>query len=266
MLVDTHAHLNAPEFESDLSDVVSRAIAAGVHCIICVGYDLPTSRRALELADAYPFVFATVGMHPNSVDEAPRDWRSQIERMVQHPRVVAVGESGLDYYREFTAPSAQQDAFRWHLQLADQMGLPIVVHNRDSDTDMTAALTDWAGARRSEGVPGLLHSFAGRADTLHACLDAGFAVSYSGMVTFSNKSIQHVAEAARQTPVSQLLVETDCPYLAPMPHRGRRNEPAFVRDIALRVAELRGSTLEAIAEATTANARRVFPGIGAADE
>jgi TatD DNase family protein len=266
LLIDTHAHLNAPEFESDLSDVLSRAANAGVHTIICVGYDLPTSRRALELAEEYPFIFATVGMHPNSVDEAPRDWQSQLERMVQHPKVVAVGESGLDYYREFTDPSAQRAALQWHLELADQVGLPIVVHNRDSDADVTEALVGWAHQRRSKGVPGLLHSFAGSVEMRDAALEAGFAVSFSGMVTFSNRNIQHVAESARSVPDDRLLVETDCPYLAPAPHRGHRNEPAFVRDTAARVAELRGTTLEAIAQATTANARRVFPGIGAVDE
>jgi TatD DNase family protein len=238
--------------------VLERARAAGVGRIVCVGYDLPTSLQAVALAEQYDCIYAGVGLHPNSVAEAPHGWQNEIERLAQHPRVVAIGESGLDYYRDFTDPTVQRQGLQWHLKLADALGLPVIIHNRDSDADATETLTAWAATRVSKGVPGLLHSFAGSDKMLRACLGAGFAISFSGMVTFTNKSIRHVAEAARDVPGEALLVETDCPYLAPVPHRGQRNEPSYVRAVAERIAELRGVSLEEIAALTTANAARVF--------
>jgi len=266
LLIDTHAHVNGPEFEGEVPAVLDRAMAAGVERIVCVGYDVPTSLRAVELAEQYPAIFASVGVHPNSIDESPAGWREEIEHLAHHPRVVAIGESGLDYYREFTAAAHQREGLEWHLQLADALALPIIIHNRDSDVHVTSALTIWAGARASRGAPGLLHSFAGSDEMLQACIDAGFAISFSGMVTFTNKSIRHVAEAARRVPDERLLVETDCPYLAPVPFRGKRNEPAFVRAVAERVAELRGVELEKIMALTTANASRVFARMESASE
>jgi len=266
LLIDTHAHVNGPEFEGEVPAVLDRAMAAGVERIVCVGYDVPTSLRAVELAEQYPAIFASVGVHPNSIDESPAGWREEIEHLAHHSRVVAIGESGLDYYREFTTLEHQREGLAWHLQLADALDLPIVIHNRDSDADVTTALTEWAATRSAKGVPGLLHSFAGSHEMLQACLAAGFAISFSGMVTFTNKSIRHVGEAARQVPDDALLVETDCPYLAPVPFRGKRNEPAYVRSVAERVAELRGAELDQIMALTTANARRVFARMEVAGE
>jgi TatD DNase family protein len=262
VLVDTHAHLNAPEFAGDVPALLFRGAAAGVEQVICVGYDVTTCERAIELAEEDARIFATVGIHPNYIAEAPNGWEKVISRLAQHPRVVAIGETGLDYYREFTPRDAQAQAFAWHLVLADEMGLPAVVHNRDSDADVEAALREWAARRRSPGTPAVLHSFSGGAGMMRACVEAGCAISFSGMVTFSNQSLAHLAEVVREAPPDAMLLETDCPYLAPAPFRGQRNEPAFVRAVAERVAMLRSMTVEEVERLTTANARRVFPGLG----
>jgi TatD DNase family protein len=259
VLIDTHAHINAPQFADDWAAVVSRAAEAGVGTILCVGYDLPTTERALALAETDPRIFASVGLHPNCVAEAAPGWQRTLERLVQHPRVVAVGETGLDYYREFTPRDLQLDALRWHLALAEEHGLPVILHNRDSDDDLTAAVLAWMERRDLGGAPGVLHSFCGSTAMMRRCVAAGFAVSFSGMVTFPNKSLAHVAEAAEAAPVEALLVETDSPYLAPVPFRGQRNEPAFVRAVAERVAALRSIPIEELEERTTENAQRVFP-------
>jgi TatD DNase family protein len=264
MLIDTHAHLNAPEFAEDLPAVLARAEAAGVGRMICVGYDLATSRRAVDLAERDERIFATIGVHPNDVASAPPDWRDAIEGLAGHPRVVAIGESGLDFYREFTPISAQEDALRWHLDLADRLGLPIVLHNRQSDAALTTILLDWAARRRGSGTPGVLHSFCGDVSMMAACAEAGFAVSFSGMVTFANKSLAYLADLVRQAPDSALMVETDAPYLAPVPFRGKRNEPAYVRATAERVAAIRDALIAEIEQLTTANAHRVFAHLGAA--
>lgn len=265
MLIDTHAHLNAPEFSEDLPAVLDRGATVGVGQVICVGYDIPTSRRALELAERDPRVSATVGIHPNCVADAPDGWQKTIERLALHPRVVAIGETGLDYYRGLSPRNAQAHALEWHCRLADEVGLPLILHNRNSDSDLTVALLRWTSTRRSVAAPGVLHSFSGTASMLDACVEAGFAVSFSGMVTFPNKSLAYLGNLVQQTPEETLLVETDAPYMAPVPFRGRRNEPALVRTVAERIAWLRRTSIEEIERLTTGNARRVFPGLGTGD-
>jgi TatD DNase family protein len=266
VLIDTHAHINGPEFVDDFSGVLSRAVDNGVGRIVCVGYDIPTSRRAIELAEQHPALFATVGLHPNSVSEAPSDWQETIRRLATHPRVIAIGETGLDYYRDFTPRDLQTPALRWHLDLATELDLPVIIHNREANADTTAELLNWARARASTRPPGVLHSFAGDDPMMRACVEAGFAISFSGMITFATKSLAHLADIAKHVPDEALLVETDSPYLAPVPFRGRRNEPAFVRSVALRLAELRASPYEEIVKLTTHNARRVFPRLLESDD
>jgi len=265
VLVDTHAHINGPEFESDLSDVLDRAAANRVGRIVCVGYDVATSQRAVALAQQDRRLYATVGLHPNSVADAPADWRQMVRELAAHPRVIAIGETGLDYYRDFTPPSQQLSALRWHFDLADELGLPLVIHNREANEDTTRELLGWAKSRRSVGAPGVLHSFAGDEAMMHACAEAGFAISFSGMVTFATKSLAYLADVAAAAPLEALLVETDSPYLAPVPFRGRRNEPAFVRSVAERLAALRGMTVDDVEELTTRNAGRVFNRLGVDD-
>jgi TatD DNase family protein len=258
MLIDTHAHVSSPEFADDLSAVLERGESAGVRHVICVGYDIATSRRAVELAEQDPRIFATVGVHPNSVAEEAEDWRRTVEHLAQHPRVVAIGETGLDYYRDFTPVADQQRALRWHLELADALGLPVVIHNRESDDDVTNELLRWSQTRASQSAPGILHSFCATEEMMARCAAAGFAISFSGMITFSNKSMAFMTDLVRQAPAEALLVETDSPYLAPTPFRGRRNEPGYTRLVAERVAEIRGLPVAEVEELTTANARRVF--------
>jgi TatD DNase family protein len=265
LLIDTHAHLSAEAFANDLDAVLERAAAAGVGQIVCVGYDLATSEGAIALAERYPQIAATVGLHPNSVAEAPDNWQARLSALARHPRVVAVGETGLDYYRDWTAPEQQRAALQWHLGLADQLGLPVVIHNRDASADVQAALEPWAAKRSSKTPPGVLHSFTGDDVMMRACAAAGFAISFSGIVTFTNRSTDYLRDVARTVPGDALLVETDAPYLAPTPYRGRRNEPAYVRATAERVAAARDTSLEEIERLTTANARRTFGRLGFAD-
>jgi TatD DNase family protein len=265
LLIDTHAHLSADAFANDLDAVLERAAAAGVGQIVCVGYDLATSAGAIALAERYPHISPTVGLHPNSVAEAPADWRERLSALARHPRVVAVGETGLDYYRNWTPPEQQLAALRWHLELADELGLPVVIHNRDASVDVQAELERWADQRTAETPPGVLHSFTGDEAMMRACVDAGFAISFSGMVTFSNRSTDYLRDIARVVPTDALMVETDAPYLAPTPYRGQRNEPAYVRATAERVAVARDTSPEEIERITTANARRTFGRLGLAD-
>ncbi|HLH27017.1 MAG TPA: TatD family hydrolase [Chloroflexota bacterium] len=253
MLVDTHAHLMDAAFADDLDAVLARAAAAGVETIVCVGYDLASSRAAVALAAAHPGLFATVGVHPNYLAEAPPNWLPQLRELAGAPRVVGIGETGLDYYRAYTPPEVQRDGFRAHLQLAEELRLPAVIHCREAEED----LLDVLAARPAASVePGVLHCFSGTASTMRAAAAAGYYISLAGTVTF--KSAASLREVAAAVPAERLLVETDCPYLSPMPHRGQRNEPARVRLTAACIAETRGVPLETVARQTTANAARLF--------
>jgi TatD DNase family protein len=256
-LVDTHAHPMDRAFDADRAEVLARARAAGLVALIAVGYTAESSRQAVALAEAHDWIWATVGIHPNAVSAASRaDW-AEVARLARHPRVVAIGETGLDYYRTWSQPAAQRDWLRRHLDLAGELDRPVVVHNRAADADVRAILTEWA-ARRAGAArpPGVLHCFAGDPETLAVGTAAGFYVSFAGPVTYRNAG--RLPLAVVQTPADRLVLETDCPYLPPVPHRGQRNEPAYLRLTARRVAELRGEPPEALARRTTANAGRLF--------
>jgi TatD DNase family protein len=254
-LVDTHAHVMDDAFDADRPAVLERAQAGGVAALVCVGYDLATSRAAVDLAARLPWVWATVGIHPNAVASAsPADFE-QVERLASSARVVGIGETGLDYYRDRTPASRQWEALDWHIRLAEERDLPLIVHNRLADADVAAALT----ARAARGV---LHCFSSDDPAyLERMLAAGYSVSFAGPLTFKNNA--GLAEMAARVPLDRLLVETDCPYLAPVPCRGRRNEPAFVRYTAERLAQIRSLPLEQLAERVWANSLRVFPAVGA---
>jgi TatD DNase family protein len=245
VLVDSHCHLNMLD---DAAATLERARAQGVGGFLCIGVDEPGIAAVLALADAHPDVWATVGQHPDASAADPA-W---IERHLRHPRVVALGEMGLDYFHETTSEgrTRQRECFDWQLALAAREGLPVVVHTRQAEADTLALL------QRHAGVVGVLHCFTESWDLAAAAIDLGYYVSISGIVTFRNG--ENVRDVARRIPDDRLLVETDCPWLAPVPHRGKRNEPAYVADTAAFVAELRGSTREALAELTTANFRRLF--------
>ncbi|MBI4492666.1 MAG: TatD family hydrolase [Chloroflexi bacterium] len=256
-LIDTHAHLMDPRFEADLDQVLERAWEAGLRAIVCVGYDLDSSRRAVALAGAYAGVFAAVGIHPNYVAQAGPDDMRQIAALAEAPRVVGIGETGLDNYRAFSSPQLQEAYLLRHLELAAERQLPVVVHNREASARLGEVLAGWAQGAAGRG--GVLHCFSGDRLMLERCVAASFYLSFAGPLTF--KHVGWLAEAAREVPAERMVVETDAPYLAPVPVRGRRNEPAFVAHTARRLAELRGEPFHQVAEATSRNAMRLFPGL-----
>jgi TatD DNase family protein len=251
-LIDTHAHLALAQFDADRDAVLARAAAVGVERIVEIGFDLPSSRAALDLAEAHPQIYAVVGIQPNHAHEAPAGWERQLRELCAHPKAVAIGEIGLDYHW-MTAPPAQQEAiFREQLALARELGLPVVIHTREAHADTLRIL-----AAAARGQPGVMHSFSGDWAFAEACLEIGFLLSLSGPLTFSKAVELH--EVARRAPLERLLVETDSPYLSPHPHRGQRNESARVRLVAERLADLRGEPLERVAAQLWANAERIFP-------
>jgi TatD DNase family protein len=258
--VDTHAHLMDPAFDGDRDAVLARARAAGVDSLLLVGYDLPTSRAAVHLAHGISWARATVGIHPNSAAAASAADFAAVADLARAPEVVAIGETGLDYYREHTPPDRQRAAFEWHLRLAEDLGLPAIVHNRQADADVADALVASALRGASRTTPGVLHCFSSNdPNYLQRLLDAGYFVSFAGPLTF--KSAENLRAMARRVPVERLLVETDCPYLAPVPHRGERNEPAFVRETATCLARVVGFDVDTLAQRLWANCLQVFPAL-----
>ena len=254
-LIDTHAHLDDEQLAPDLDAVIARAKAAGVVTIVAVGTTLETSRQAVQLAHNHTIVRAAVGIHPNYAAQASAgDWQSVVD-LSREPRVVAVGETGLDRFRTDTPFEQQVDYFERHLGLARERALPVIIHCRDAEPDVLHCLSAAAGAGPVRGV---MHSFSGQAATAARCLELGLYISFAGQLTFKNRKFDALREVARLVPLDRLLVETDSPYLAPEPHRGERNEPAYVRLTAERLADLRGMTFAELAAATASNARRLF--------
>jgi TatD DNase family protein len=251
---DTHAHLDQPEFDADRADVVTRAREAGVEEIITIGTTAATSEICVRLAAEFEGVYAAVGMQPNYIAESqPGDWE-RVLALVDQPGVVAIGETGLDRYWDFTPFEQQQDYFDRHLRLSQQCGLPFVVHIRDCDEDVLVMLREAYGRGPLAGV---MHSFTGSRAMAEECLAMGLYISFAGMVTY--KKSDELRAIAAAVPMDRVLIETDSPYLSPEPVRKiKRNEPAHVAHTAARLAEVRGVTLEDFADQTTANARRLF--------
>ena len=252
MLIDSHCHLNDRQFHRDRAQVIARAQEQGVVRIVCVGYDLPSSQEAVELAARYPNLSVVIGVHPHDAKEVTEDTYGELEKLAASSSVVAIGETGLDYYRDLSPRRTQQEVFIRHIDLARRTGLPIVVHDRDAHGEVLRILK----AERAHEIGGVLHCFSGSWEVAKQCLDMGFYLSLAGPVTYNNA--KRPQEIARLIPLDRLLVETDAPYLAPEPLRGKRNEPANVRYVAAKIAELRGMPLEELAAATTANTERVF--------
>lgn len=250
-LIDTHMHLHCNHFQDDLDAVLERAADAGVQRMVEVGYDLPSSRAALALAERFPAIRAVVGLQPNHAHEAPDNWLEAVRELAAHPRVVAIGEIGLDYYRDYAPRTRQAQVFVAQLALAREVGLPVVIHTREAQEDTVRVLREHA-----TGLPGVMHSFSGDWGYARACLDVGFLLSFSGPVTF--KKAHELHEVARRAPLERILVETDSPYLSPHPFRGKRNEPARVRLVVEQIAALRGTSAEVVADAVWANAARLF--------
>jgi TatD DNase family protein len=259
VLIDTHAHLDLPQFAADCAAVVERAQAAEVGAIINAGADVESSRRAVALAQQYPEVYAAVGVHPHDAKKLDGDALAALRELARQPKVVAVGEIGLDFYRNLSPQDVQRRAFQAQLAWAERLGKPVIVHDREAHAEVLSALTSWAaGLGRSplDGRVGVLHSFSGDLSMARRVIELGFYVSISGPVTYPNA--RRLVEIVRALPLDRLLIETDCPYLTPQPHRGRRNEPAYVRLVAEKVAEIKGLALDEVATMTTANARRLF--------
>jgi len=257
MLFDTHAHLDFPDFSSDLDGVLARAAAAGITRINSIGTSVEGSRRAIALAEKYPQVFAVVGVHPNSAIEATGNIADELRSLAQNPRVVAIGETGLDYYRlpggaeDAAIKAAQATIFRQQLDLAAELNLNVVIHEREAWDDTLAILRPYTGKLRA-----VYHCFGKSPAHARELLALGHMVSFTGIVTF--KSAAEAQQTAQQLPAESFMFETDCPFLAPVPFRGKRCEPAYVRNTAEFIAHLRGETLDTLAERTSANARTFF--------
>jgi TatD DNase family protein len=249
MLIDTHCHLADPAYGPDLADVLERAWSAGVGLIVVIGESRPSAEAAIALAAAEPRLLATAGVHPHEAGNWNADLESWLREMLQDPGVVAVGETGLDYHYDHSPRSLQHLAFEAQLVLAEEAAKPVVVHAREADDDVAAMLA------AHPHVTAILHSFSSGLALLRAGLVLRHYVSFSGMVTFKNWGMD---DAIRETPLDRLLLETDGPYLAPVPHRGKRNEPGFVRQVAERVALVRGLPVDELINITGENARRVF--------
>jgi TatD DNase family protein len=252
MLVDSHCHLDFPEFQPQLPEVLGRMADAGVGCALCISVTLEAFPAVLALAEAHRHLFATVGVHPDYPEAGTVDEDALVMR-ASHPKIVAIGETGLDYYRLQGDLEWQRERFRTHIRAARRSGKPLVIHTR-SAADDTLRIMREEGA---DAVGGVMHCFTETADVARAAVDLGFCISFSGIVTFKNA--ERLREVARAMPLDRVLVETDAPYLAPVPHRGKTNEPAFVRHVAEGVARARGAAIDVIETATTANFFRTFP-------
>ncbi|MDD5537842.1 MAG: TatD family hydrolase [Candidatus Omnitrophica bacterium] len=253
MLIDTHCHLDFPEFDPDRPQVLAAAKAAGVEAMINVGSSLEGSRRAVALSRAYPEVFATVGIHPHDAKACDVAAFAEIEKLGQEPKVVAIGEVGLDFFRNLSEPSAQREVFGRFLALAARTTKPLVVHCRNAESDMLRMLTPEV----TKGIPGIVvHCFSGSADFLSACLDMGFFISFTANITY--KKAQGLRDLVRSVPLEKMFLETDAPYLSPEGKRGKRNEPANVVEVAREVSRVKGIDVEKVCAQTTKNARQFF--------
>ena len=251
MYIDTHAHLNMPEY-FDLAEVLKRASDAGVSTIIDVSFDMESARRSVKLSDSYYNIFSAVGVHPHDAEAFSEKDHDELMRLAAGGKVVAIGETGLDYYKNLSPKDAQIRVFRRHIELAQQLGLPLIVHSRDSHDDTLRTLHE----ENKGSLKGVMHCFSGGVNEAKLVLDLGFYISFAGPITFKN------AEAARETakyvPLDRILIETDCPYLSPVPFRGKRNEPSYVVHIASKLAEVKNVPEEEVSMRTNRNAEALF--------
>ncbi len=253
MLVDSHCHLDFPDFAEELDAVVARAAEAGVGAMLTICTHVTRFERVLAVAERYPNVWCTVGIHPHEAGSEPETDAARLIEMAKHPKVVGFGETGLDYFYDHSPRDQQQRAFRAHIQAARQAQLPLIVHTRDADEDMERILAE----EHAQGAfPGLIHCFSSGRQLAERAVEMGLYISLSGILTF--KTAEPIRETVRDLPLDRLLVETDAPYLAPIPKRGKRNEPAYVAHTAAKLAEVRGLSIAEIEAATTENFRRLF--------
>lgn len=252
MLFDTHAHLNAVQYEDDLIEVINRAKEEGVEKIVVVGFDRETITRAMELIEQYEFIYAAIGWHPVDAIDMTDDDLNWIRELSSHPKVVAIGEMGLDYHWDKSPKDVQKEVFKKQIALAKEVKLPIIIHNRDATADVLEILQ----TEGAEEVGGIMHCFTGSVEIAMQCIDMNFYISLGGPVTFKNA--KKPKEVASEVPMERLLIETDCPYLTPHPFRGKRNEPGYVKYVAEEIASLRGISVEEVGRQTTENAKKFF--------
>ena len=256
MIIDSHAHLDMTQFDADRADVLQRAREAGLHMILTIGTGNPETdsiEKTIDLIEQHDFLYAGVGVHPHDARTADDSYWSRMERWAEHPKVVIWGEIGLDYYYDLSPRDVQRNVFRRQLQMARSLQLPVSIHCRDAWADLVEILKQEWTEREGQGI---FHSFTGNSEQALECVARGFLVSFSGIVTFKNA--ESVRAAARAVPADSMLVETDSPYLAPVPHRGRRNEPAFVVDVARSVAQTVGISYDDLASRTATNLLRLL--------
>ena len=254
MLIDTHTHLDDARYDDDREAMIARAHDAGVDAFITIGCDLSTSQAAVALADRHPFVYASIGVHPHEVKHIGDGWYGEFRRLAKNKKVVAYGEIGLDYHYNHSSPQEQRERFREQIQLARELRLPVIIHTREAQEDTVTILREEGASE----IGGVFHCFSGDAWLAKDALELGFYLSFSGILTFQNATM--LREIAKTVPLDRLLIETDCPYLTPVPHRGKRNEPAFVAFVAKQLAAIHGPalSLQQIERATTENAKRLF--------
>lgn len=260
MLIDTHTHLDDARYGSDREAMLERARAAGVETMVTIGCDLATSRSAVALAEQYPFVYASIGVHPHEVKHIADGWYDEFRQLARQKKVVAYGEIGLDYHYNHSDPEQQRQRFREQIRLARELRLPVIIHTREAQDDTIRILKEEGAAE----VGGVFHCFSGDAWLAKDAIDLGFYLSFSGILTFQNATM--LRDIAKQVPRDRLLIETDCPYLTPVPHRGTRNEPAYVKHVAELLATITSEgasgagpvTVEDVGRITSENARRLF--------
>lgn len=261
MLIDTHSHISFPEFSQDFEQVLENAKKVGVEKIISVGCDLKSCEGSLNLAQKYDFVYATLGMHPYEAREVTEDLMKKWEELARaNKKIVAIGECGLDYFKARVSHDLQKQAFRLQLELAQKLNLPVIVHNRDADEECLEILKEFRGVG-SDSVDGsklkvVFHCYGSNLEFAEKVWDAGFWTSFTGVITYPNA--QELREVVKACPLDRFMVETDCPYLAPQMHRGKRNEPAYAKDVAYQIGKSKGISFEEVCKISTENAQRFF--------
>ena len=250
MLFDTHAHLNDPAFDSDREEMILGLKEKGVEYVMNVGCCLESSGDCIKLSEQYPFVYASVGTHPDSADEVNEEVLEQYRRMAQHPKVMAIGEIGLDYYYETIPRQVQQKAFRTQLALAKELDMPVIVHERNAHDDGMRIVKEF------KGVTGVFHCYSGSAEMARQLVDMGWYIGFTGVLTFKNA--RKAVETAERIPLERIVLETDCPFMAPEPFRGKRNDPGYMYRMAERLAQIRGISVEKVHEVTMENAKRLY--------
>ncbi|MFP4661104.1 MAG: TatD family hydrolase [Halanaerobiales bacterium] len=251
-LIDTHAHLDFPRYDKDRNEVIAKSWDSGVSYIVNVGADMTSSRRSIELAEEYPFIFATVGVHPHDASDMTQGLLDELKAMTAHEKVVAIGEIGLDYHYDNSPQDIQKSAFRGQLKLAEELNLPVVIHSREADEDTLDILKGYFNKNNG----GIMHCFGSGLQMARECLDMGMYLAFGGVSTFKNAG--DLREVIKAVPLDRILLETDSPYLTPEPFRGKRNEPRYVRFVAEKIAEIKSLDLIEVAESTTANAIKVY--------